>query len=131
MNSFHELSEIWQAVYALLGEDFSSSTLDLWFGEVKLVYLSENTALMTIASDFKRNLIESKYTEILRDKFKEALGFEVDTELFADVTVETPEEAEALYERYRISKLSREEKEQSEELENAIKVISPGKKSTQ
>ena len=70
----NELNEIWQAVYALLGEDFSSSTQQLWFGGIRLVYLGEDAALMTIESDFKKNLIDTKYMDILKDHFKQVLG---------------------------------------------------------
>lgn len=130
MNSLDELKEIWQAVYALLGKDFSSSTLELWFGGIRLVYLDDEVALMTIDKDFKKEFIDRKYIDILKDHFYMCLGFEVETEIFSDAKIETPEEAAALYERYKAAKTARDEEESKQEMESAIKVISPEKKST-
>lgn len=130
MNSLDELKEIWQAVYALLGKDFSSSTLELWFGGIRLVYLDDEVALMTIDKDFKKEFIDRKYIDILKDHFYMCLGFEVETEIFSDAKIETPEEAVALYERYKAAKTARDEEESKQEMESAIKVISPEKKST-
>ena len=130
MNSLDELKEIWQAVYALLGKDFSSSTLELWFGGIRLVYLDDEVALMTIDKDFKKEFIDRKYIDILKDHFYMCLGFEVETEIFSDAKIEPPEEAAALYERYKAAKTARDEEESKQEMESAIKVISPEKKST-
>ena len=130
MNSLDELKEIWQAVYGLLSKDFSSSTLELWFGGIRLVYLDDEVALMTIDKDFKKEFIDRKYIDILKDHFYMCLGFEVETEIFSDAKIETPEEAVALYERYKAAKTARDEEESKQEMESAIKVISPEKKST-
>lgn len=130
MNSLDELKEIWQAVYGLLSKDFSSSTLELWFGGIRLVYLDDEVALMTIDKDFKKEFIDRKYIDILKDHFYMCLGFEVETEIFSDAKIETPEEAAALYERYKAAKTARDEAESKQEMESAIKVISPEKKST-
>lgn len=130
MNSLDELKEIWQAVYGLLSKDFSSSTLELWFGGIRLVYLDDEVALMTIDKDFKKEFIDRKYIDILKDHFYMCLGFEVETEIFSDAKIETPEEAAALYERYKAAKIARDEAESKQEMESAIKVISPEKKST-
>lgn len=130
MNSLDELKEIWQAVYGLLSKDFSSSTLELWFGGIRLVYLDDEVALMTIDKDFKKEFIDRKYIDILKDHFYMCLGFEVETEIFSDAKIETPEEAAALYERYKAAKTARDEEQSKQEMESAIKVISPEKKST-
>lgn len=130
MNSLDELKEIWQAVYGLLSKDFSSSTLELWFGGIRLVYLDDEVALMTIDKDFKKEFIDRKYIDILKDHFYMCLGFEVETEIFSDTKIETPEQAAALYERYKAAKTARDEEQSKQEMESAIKVISPEKKST-
>ena len=130
MNSLDELKEIWQAVYTLLSKDFSSSTLELWFGGIRLVYLGDDVALMTIDKDFKKEIIDRKYIDILKDHFYMCLGFEVETVIFSGVNVTTAEEAAALYDRYKADKIQTETKENEKEMAKAIKVISPEKKST-
>ena len=63
MNQFDDLREIWQAVYASLGSIFSQSSLELWFKDIKLIYVGEDLALLTIEKDFKKEFIESKSTD--------------------------------------------------------------------
>ena len=130
MNSLDELKEIWQAVYALLGKDFSTSTLELWFGGIRLVYLGDDVALMTIDKDFKKEIIDRKYIDILKDHFYVCLGFEVDTVIYSGVQVESAEDASLLYERYAAEKIEKDTAESQKEMNRAIKVISPEKKST-
>lgn len=130
MNSLDELKELWQAVYKSLGEDFSTSTLELWFGSIKLVYLADDLALMTIDKDFKKKIIDSKYADVLKDHFYNCLGFEVETELISDAgDITTPEAAEELYLNYINNKKINDKQRQQKEMENAVKVISPEKKS--
>ncbi len=130
MNSLDELKELWQAVYHSLSEYFSSSTLELWFGGIKLVYLTDDVALMTIDKDFKKKIIDSKYADVLKDHFYNCLGFEVETELISDAKdIDTPKKAEELYLNYIKQKNEKENMLLQNEMENAVKVISPEKKS--
>lgn len=130
MNSLSELKEIWQAVYALLGKDFSNSTLQTWFGNIDLVYLGEEVVLLTIDKDFKKKFIDLKYIDILKDHFYTVLGFEVEVALYSDEIVRTPEDAEQLYRRYVEENTENVKKQNEKEMESAIKIISPQKKST-
>ena len=130
MNSLDELKELWQAVYSSLGENFSSSTLELWFGGIKLVYLADDVALMTIDKDFKKKIIDSKYPDVLKDHFYNCLGFEIETELISDAgDIKTPEEAEELYKKYVADKKASDSERHFKDMDNAVKVISPDKKS--
>lgn len=130
MHYLEELRDIWKAVFALLGEDFSSSSCDLWFGSMELVYLSDDTALLTIESDFKKQHIGDKYMDLLRERFYTVLGYEVEIEIFSKVKITSEEEAKELFATYKQQKFRREDEENKKELERAIKVISPEKKST-
>ena len=74
MKFLEELREIWQSVYSLLENDFSNSTLQLWFGSIQLVYLGEDVVILTIEKDCKKNFVETKYIDILRDHFATVLS---------------------------------------------------------
>ena len=130
MNSLSELKEIWQAVYALLEKDFSNSTLNTWFGNIELVFLGEDVVLLTIDKDFKKKFIDLKYIDILKDHFYTVLGFEVEVEIYSDAIIRTAEDAEHLYGQYLEEKRIQTEKQNQKEMEKAIKIISPNKKSS-
>lgn len=128
MNSFDELQEIWDSVAAPFSELLSTSSFDLWFGSVRLVFLNEDTALLTVDRDLKRNILNDKYLDPIRDNFYNVLGFEVDVAIFAGEKINTYEDARALYDRYVKQKVADAEQQNQKEMESAIKIISPQKK---
>ncbi len=128
MNSFAELQEIWDSVAAPFSELLSTSSFDLWFGSVRLVFLNEDTALLTVDRDLKRNILNDKYLDPIRDNFYNVLGFEVDVAIFAGEEINTYEDARALYDRYVKQKVADAEQQNQKEMESAIKIISPQKK---
>ena len=130
MNPFDDLREIWQAVYASLGTIFSQSSLELWFKDIKLIYVGEDIALLTIEKDFKKEFIENKYIDILKDSFSQILGFEIEPILITGVKVSSFDEAKELYIKYKEEKENKDRIEKQQDLDNAVKVISPEKKST-
>ena len=131
MYSFKELKEVWNAVYESIGGAFSSSSTELWFKDIQLVYLDNSLALMTIPSDFKKQILDTKFPDVLKEHFYNSLGFEVETELISGITTEikTEEEAKLLYENYIENKRKSDIEESQKQVERAIKVISPEKKS--
>ena len=130
MQSFEALNEIWQAVYSSLGSVFSQSTVELWFKDIKLIFLSNDIALLTIEKAFKKEFIENKYIEVLKDSFCSVLGFDVEPILLTGIKVHSYEEAEQLYIKYRAEKEEKDLIEKQQNLNDAIKVISPDKKAT-
>ncbi len=132
MYSFNELKEIWQAVYESIGSVFSASSTELWFKEIRLVYLDNTLALMTIPSDFKKQILDTKFPDVLKEHFYNCLGFEVETELISGISHEitNAEEAQLLYESYMEEKRKSDIEESQKQMERAVKVISPEKKST-
>jgi len=130
MQSFEALNEIWQAVYATLGNFFSQSTVELWFKDMRLIYLGDDIALLTILQSFKKKFIENQYIDVLKDSFSSVLGFEVEPLILTDTNVKTFEEAEELYKKHSAEKQKNDIIEKQKNLDDSIKVISPDKKST-
>ena len=124
MNSLSELKSLWQQVYASLREDFSDSNCGLWFGSIELIHLSDKLALLTIPVDFKRNIIKSKYIDVLKEHFYACIGFEVEVDIITHPAVSDDEEAEAVFREYSEEKSKLEEEERKESLEKDIRVIS-------
>ena len=78
-----ELSGILEAlkeeIKAKLGP--AKSIFVLWFGELKLRSLTEDKAVFTTSSALKKNILSTKYKDIIKDTLTEIIGFEVDTEI--------------------------------------------------
>lgn len=75
MNSF---ADIWQIVLEKLRGELSETTISTWFDEIKSVDLQDKTFVIVCPSEFKRNMISSRYAEqikaALRDIFSEDIS---------------------------------------------------------
>jgi len=85
MNSFED---VFNNVINYCSEvgDIGETALKLWIKTIKPVKLEGNTAVFQVDSDFQRGVVMSNYAALLKNGFKEVLGFEVEIE------IRTPEE---------------------------------------
>ena len=70
MNS---LNDIWNSVLDSLGEKFTATSRETWFGDCTPVELVNNRLVVHTPNEFKRDIIQSRYaprlTEALSDLF--------------------------------------------------------------
>ncbi len=88
MESF---SDIWNMVLREMKNDLSQTQIDLWFEELQLVSLTDTQAVLCNKSEFKRDILKSRYQETVTRYFEKVLGFPV--EVFfttADKSMEVP-----------------------------------------
>ena len=57
-------------------ENNSSTAINLWFGDLKLVSLDINEAIFVSPTDLKKKILTQRYAVEVADKLKEILGFE-------------------------------------------------------
>ncbi len=72
-----ELQALWDAIIEHLKKRYSDTITDLWFKEATFESLSEDVAVLTHTSKFKKNIIETRYIMTLNEVFEEVLGFPV------------------------------------------------------
>ena len=77
------------------------TTISLWFEDMRVVSLESNEIVVSFPLN-KKSFVEMKYYDVLREKYSEVLGFDVDLSLITD-----EDEAEM--------KLSQPEEEEKEE----------------
>ena len=89
MQSF---KDIWNTVLEKMKEEFSEVTIDLWFGDLEPVSLTPDVAVFENSSEFKKEIIEKRYTEVIKKYLSEIIGFEVPIEinLKSDISEEKP-----------------------------------------
>ncbi len=73
-------NEIWEMAKVNLQKNlnFFDVSMNLWFGSMVLKAMTENTAYFQIESDFKQNIINTRYLEDIKKAMAEILGFEVE-----------------------------------------------------
>ena len=62
MNS---LNDIWNSVLAVLSESWTATTLNTWFADCTPVELNNNRLVIHTPTEFKRDIIQSRYAETI------------------------------------------------------------------
>lgn len=80
-----ELSTILEAVLPAIEARMNAapSTFKLWFGEIKLISLTETTASFETTSNLKKKILTCQYRDIMRAALEDTLGFPVEVEIFS------------------------------------------------
>ncbi len=96
-----ELSSIGGLVLSMIKEkmDSNPAIFNLWFSEVKLESLTEELAVFTTPSAIKKNILSTKYKDILEKTLEDAIGFPLSVKImtvseFNDPVPEQKEEEE-------------------------------------
>lgn len=105
-----EFRGIWAEILEKFSETLSSSTIDLWFGNVKFVDFKGNTLTISVDSLFVYNRIRTKYLETIQSEFCRHLGFDIVVDLIFDDS----EKEDPPY----LKRSKEEEDEEEEEKEN-------------
>ncbi len=70
-----ELNDIWEEVKLSLRGQMLESSIDLYFGAMKLVAYEKGVIRFTIDSSLKHKIICEKYLHLVKDGFEKYLGF--------------------------------------------------------
>ena len=78
----NELKDITALVLESIEEKLPSKTIfNLWFGNLDLISLSDEKAVFLTPTALRKNIISTKYKEILEKAIEDAIGFTVDIEV--------------------------------------------------
>ena len=85
MSSF---DEVFAAVKEYCKERLVLATYNLFIDGIEPVSFEGSVATLSVRSDFVKGIVETRYKDLLREAFKELLGFDIDVELTIPATVE-------------------------------------------
>lgn len=71
------LKELCEAVLANIESKVSTTIYKLWYADLKIISLSDEEALFSINSEFKKDLIEKRHMEFISSCLSEVIGFKV------------------------------------------------------
>ena len=83
MNYLNEIKEIWSMVLAKMREKFSSTAVNLWFGDAEIISFSNNVLTISASSEFKMQIINEKYISHIEEIFEEFMGFKIPIKVVA------------------------------------------------
>lgn len=81
MHDMQELDSLWESVSALLAAKHSSSAIRLWFEESCILSLDDDTAVIQVFNEFKKNIIEKRFMDSLADSFQSVIGYPIEIKL--------------------------------------------------
>ena len=75
-------ADIWEKVKSLMMEGgMTSVAIETWFGDVEAVSLEDTRLVLCVPTDFKRNIIRTKFLSTVESALKELFSFDVDVAL--------------------------------------------------
>ena len=69
--SMNSLGDIWKAVLDKLGENLTSTSISTWFDDCVPVEIDGSTLVLQTSSDFKRDIIVSRFSETIKNAMSE------------------------------------------------------------
>ncbi len=85
-----EFDEIWLLVLGELRKKHSETFVSLWISDLKLLSLSETTAVFYTPSAFKRDMLEKKHSETMIQALESVIGYKVDVAFTLSETPDIP-----------------------------------------
>lgn len=76
--------KVWAEILENFHDTLPSSTIDLWFKDIKIVSFKNDVVTMTMASPYKCDIVRKKYLERIEREFSNIMGFPVGVDLDCD-----------------------------------------------
>jgi len=74
-------ADVWEKVKSLMEGSMTAVSIDTWFGDVEAVALEDTRLVLCVPTDFKRNIIRSRFQSGVEAALKELFSFDVDVAL--------------------------------------------------
>lgn len=74
-------ADVWNKVKNLMEKDMTAVSIETWFGDTEAVALEETRFILCVPTEFKRDVIRSRFLSVVQNALKELFSFDVDVEL--------------------------------------------------
>lgn len=82
-NAMQSYADIWRRVMEELGKSLSKTQIGLWFEDMVITELTASDIYLVNKSDFKRDIIEKKYSSHIAEILEEILGFSIEIHIIS------------------------------------------------
>ncbi|MCL2518507.1 MAG: chromosomal replication initiator protein DnaA, partial [Oscillospiraceae bacterium] len=77
------MDDIWELTLSHMRKELSETAMQLWFKNIKIVELNENGAVLLCENNFKRDVIEKRHMEKLKNNLSKILGFDINVRIIS------------------------------------------------
>ena len=74
-------ADIWEKVKSMMETSMTAVSMDTWFGDVEAVALEDTRLVLCVSTDFKRDIIRSRFLQPVEQALRELFSFDVDVAL--------------------------------------------------
>ena len=78
MNSF---DDIWSGILDLMREKLTPVAISTWFDECSIITMDAASVTLLVPSDFKRGVVQSRFTDVLQEAFKQVFAGDMEIRL--------------------------------------------------
>ena len=75
--SIKSAADIWEKVKTMMEADMTAVSIETWFGDVEAVALEETRLVLCVPTDFKRNIINTRFLPIVENCLRDIFSFDV------------------------------------------------------
>ncbi len=77
MPSIKSAADVWEKVKSLMENDMTAVAIDTWFGDVEAIALEDTRLVLCVPTDFKRNIIKTRFLPTVEKSLKELFAFDI------------------------------------------------------
>lgn len=74
-------ADVWEKVKGLMEAEMTAVSIETWFGDVEAVALEDTRLVLCVPTEFKRNIIRSRFLPTVEKALLELFSFDVDVAL--------------------------------------------------
>ena len=74
-------ADVWEKVKSLMEGSMTAVSIETWFGDIEAVALEDTRLVLCVPTDFKRNIIRTRFQNSVEQALKELFSFDVDVAL--------------------------------------------------
>ena len=81
-------ADVWEKVLVLMQADLTAVTINTWFDDVQAVALEDTRLVLYSPTEFKRNIISSRYVPTIQKALRELFSFDFQVEVLDEAGME-------------------------------------------
>ena len=70
-------ADVWEKVKTLMEKDMTAVSIETWFGDAEAVALEDTQLILCVPTEFKRNIIRTRFLKSVEDGLRELFCFDV------------------------------------------------------
>lgn len=74
-------ADVWEKVKSLMENTMTAVSIETWFGDVEAVALEDTRLVLCVPTDFKRNIIRTRFLSLIEANLLDLFAFDVDCAL--------------------------------------------------